>query len=83
MESKINLLNRKDLSLHGITKVFTINQDVVQILVDNSVLTVSGENMEVKKLDVQNGELQIAGKINSLKFTDKKEKVGLFKRIFK
>ena len=83
MESRINLLNRKDLSVHGITKVFAINQNIVQLQIDNSILIVSGAGMEVKKLDVENGELQIEGKIDGMKFTDKREKVGLIKRIFK
>ena len=83
MENRVCLINRKNLTLTGIEKVVGINDSSLVANVEGGVLSVSGQNMEVKKLDVESGHLEIEGKIDSIKYLDKKEKVGLFKRIFK
>ncbi|MBO4412432.1 MAG: hypothetical protein J5779_00230 [Clostridia bacterium] len=83
MENKITLINRKNLNLFGISKVFAINEDSAQLQIDNSILTILGKNMEVKKLDIENGILELEGLINAIKYTDKKEKTSFIKKIFK
>ena len=42
-----------------------------------------GKNMEVKKLDIENGVIEIEGLINVIKYTDKKEKTSFVRKIFK
>lgn len=83
MESKISLINRKNLSLFGISKVYMVNEDSAQLQVENSILTILGKNMEIKKLDIENGVLEIEGLINVIKYTDKKEKTSFIRKIFK
>ena len=83
MENKIYLINRKILNISGITKVIEISEENISVQVDNSVLNIAGEDMEVKKLDVESGNLEVEGLINSMKYIDKKEKISLIKRIFK
>lgn len=83
MENKIYLINRKNLNISGITKVIEISEENISVQVDNSVLNIAGEGMEVKKLDVESGNLEVEGLINSIKYIDKKEKISLIKRIFK
>ena len=83
MESKISLINRKNLSLFGISKVYMVNEDSAQLQVENSILTILGKNMEVKKLDIENGVIEIEGLINVIKYTDKKEKTSFVRKIFK
>ena len=83
MESKISLINRKNLSLFGISKVYMVNEDSAQLQVENSILTILGKNMEIKKLDIENGVLEIEGLINFIKYTDKKEKTSFIRKIFK
>ena len=83
VESKISLINRKNLSLFGISKVYMVNEDSAQLQVENSILTILGKNMEVKKLDIENGVIEIEGLINVIKYTDKKEKTSFVRKIFK
>ena len=83
MDNRVCLVNRKSLTLTGIEKVVGINETNLLVEVDGGSLSVSGQNMEVKKLDVESGNLEIEGKIDSMKYLDKKEKLGFFKRIFK
>ncbi len=83
MENRITLINQENLSVSGIKKALIISETAIAVEVENSVLQIAGNNMEVKKLDVESGNLEVFGKIYSLKFTGQKEKFNLFKKIFK
>ena len=82
MENKISLIDRKDLTISGIKKAVILSETSIALELENSLLQVSGKNMEVKKLDVESGILVVDGQIDSIKFSSQKEKTGLFKRIF-
>ena len=82
-DSKVVLLNRKILIISGIEKVLTVSESSISLLLNGSTMNVFGENMEVKKLDVEQGLLEVEGRINNIKYLGVKEKVGFFKRIFK
>lgn len=83
MENKISLIDRKDLTISGIKKAVILSETSIALELENSLLQVSGKNMEVKKLDVESGILVVDGQVDSIKFSSQKEKTGLFKRIFK
>ncbi len=83
MEEKVVLSNRKLLTIFGATKVVssTINQAVVEV--GETSILICGNNLEVVKLNLEEKEVEFAGEINSFKYTGKKEKIPLIKRIFK
>lgn len=83
MENKISLLNRKDLTISGIKKAIVLSETSLALELENSLLQISGKNMEVKKLDVESGFLVVEGQIDGFKFSSPKEKTGFFKKIFK
>ena len=82
MES-ICIEDRKKLTLIGATKVIssTNTQAVVEVGGCNVVIT--GSDIEVVKLNLENKEVVFSGTINSLKYTQKVEKTNVFKRLFK
>lgn len=82
-DSKIVLVNRKNLTITGIKKVIAVSEISLSLLLEGSSLNVVGEGMEVRKIDVESGILEVEGKINSLKYLAPKEKTNLFKKIFK
>lgn len=75
--------DRKKITITGATKIIssTSNQAIVEV--SNSNLIISGTNIEVIKLDLENKEVIFSGDITSLKYSKKPEKIGLIKRIFK
>lgn len=83
MEEKITLENRKNMIIFGATKVIssTTNQAVVEV--GDTQLVISGSNLEVKKLNLEDKEVCFCGEINSFKYMTKKEKIPFLKRIFK
>lgn len=83
MDNKLTLTNRKNLCITGIEKVVGISDSELLVEVDGVALSVQGSNMEVKKLDVESGILEVDGMINNIKYFDKKQKLSFIKRIFK
>lgn len=79
----ITLEDRKQISILGANKIVssTTSQAVVEI--SDSTLVISGTNIEVRKLDLDNKEVCFTGEITSLKYLKKSEKSSLFKRLFK
>ena len=71
---KIILDDRQILNMTGVTKVQSINTECVSICI-------VGKNLHIEKLDVDAGNVEIVGEIQSIKYLGQKQ--GLLKRIFK
>lgn len=82
-DNKLILINRKNMTVTGIKKVLAVSESAITLLLDSSSMQVLGENMEVKKLDVESGLLEVEGKINNIKYLAPREKTPLLKKIFK
>lgn len=82
--SNILHLEGELLQIKGATKVVssTSNQAVVEM--DEKCIVLTGEKIEVKKLNLEDGEVCIAGEFAMFKFAQAGRKKGsLLKRIFK
>ncbi len=79
----ITIENRNQMSITGATKMIssTDNQSVVEV--GDCNIIISGQNLEITKLDLENKQVNIKGIINSLKYSQKIEKNNIFKRLFK
>ena len=82
-EQLIVLSNRKNISISGTNKVISLKPDLIQLDTVFGGLLVLGTNLELVKLDNSTTRAEINGNINSLKFTDEKQKEPLFRKIFK
>lgn len=80
-ESVLTVSNQKKLSLTGVEKVFSTSNTKVFLSVGGNTLKISGQNLQVEKLDVENGLLKLDGLVEELKFDHKK--TPLLKRLFK
>lgn len=71
------------LQIKGATKVAssTISQAVIET--GESEIIVLGQNIEVKKLNLDDKEVCLSGNFSQLKFNSHTAKVPLIKRIFK
>lgn len=76
-------LENNYLTILGATKVVSSTPTQAAVEQDNLTIIITGSELEVKKLDLDNHEVSIAGKISNLKFSDKSEKLPFMKRIFK
>lgn len=80
---RIIIDDRKSIIINGATKVISTTQTQAIVEIEDTNLLVSGTNIEVIKLDLNNKEVEFAGNINSVKYLSKTEKTPLLKRIFK
>lgn len=83
MSELITIENSSNLSIKGAVKVAsaTANQAVVET--KENTIVISGSGLEVRKLDLENGEVCFVGKVTNVKFSNLSAKVPLLKRLFK
>jgi len=81
-DSSITLINQKKLTLTGVNEIFSSNEKNILLKCNSKKLIISGENINITKLDVNTGELEATGLFESLKYTSGL-KTNLFKRFFK
>ena len=71
--SEIKLNDRKKISLSGLKKLVSFDPEEFVMETNLGPLVVKGNNLEIVKLDIIDGNLQIKGKINSLVYLDGKD----------
>ena len=84
MESKLHSLTLEEqnrLNLTGILNVDSFNEKEVCLKLAENTLHITGANLNVEKLNVEEGTLSILGEINTIKYSGAKQ--SLIKRIFK
>ncbi|MGL4762772.1 MAG: sporulation protein YabP [Sarcina sp.] len=80
-KSSLSLENRKKLSLTGVLEVISFDDQEINLNTNLGGLNITGENLKVNKLDVQNGDVVITGCIITIVYCKKmKKKRKLFSR---
>jgi sporulation protein YabP len=79
----ITLTARRDLSVSGVKKVDTFDDRTVVLVTSAGVLTVKGENLHIKHLDLDEGNLVLDGRIGQLVYSDsaRERRAGLLERL--
>lgn len=80
-EQTITLINKSKLTISGTNKIISLKPDLIQLETNYGGIIISGENLELIKLDNSTTCADISGNINSLKFNQAKE--PFFRKIFK
>ena len=84
---EVTLSNRNKLTITGINKIDSLNNEefVIDTVLGN--LRVKGSELTMQQLDIEKGQIWIEGKIDLIEYMDKtekkNEKEGFFKKIFK
>ena len=78
----ITLLARKALNADGVIDVLSFDDGLVSLSTSLGLLVVEGEEMRVKKMDMEAGCVSLEGKISGVYYTDERatHKKGLFGR---
>lgn len=80
---KIELDHLHSMFVTGVVDVPTFTDKTVTVRLSNETLTIYGQNLAIKSLDVDNGKLQLSGQVNSLKYSAQSSPTSFAKRIFK
>ena len=78
---KLVLTDRSSLSLTGIEKVESLNETTAECKTGGKFMVIQGANLQVLKLDVEHGILELSGRVDCIKYAD--DKKSLLKRLFK
>ena len=83
---EIKLIDRSNISLTGVNKIVSFDDEefLMETIMGN--LRLLGENLELLKLDTNDGNVKIKGKINSFTYIDGnviKNKESVFNKLFK
>ena len=79
----ISLENRKNLVLSGIKEVDNYDENTIDLYTEMGRLIIKGQNLNIKKLNLEFGDLEVDGEISSLIYSEGKAKNGIFSKIFK
>lgn len=78
--------DRQGGKITGVKDVSSFDEKEILLLTGAGKLAIKGEQLHVKQLDLEKGEVDLEGKVDSLTYlsknTDKKEE-PLFKRMFR
>ena len=71
------------VNIDGAKKVVSSTSNNAVVETENETIFLSGSEIEVKKLNLEEGEVVLQGKFTSLKFGVPSEKKSFLKKIFK
>ncbi|AGF53951.1 sporulation protein YabP [Clostridium saccharoperbutylacetonicum] len=87
-DNRCNLFleNRKKITLSGVIEVISFDELKIDLTTSLGNLTIKGEDLKMNKLDVQNGDVIIAGNIGSVVYNgkvSKKSNETIISKLFK
>lgn len=82
----LTLEERKSGRVTGVQDIHSFNENEILLLTDAGKVLIRGEQLHVKGLDLEKGEAEIKGKVNSISYLTKnaqKKEEPLLKRLFR
>ena len=85
LQHKITMIDRSSLLVSGVEDVESFDDDTVIAYTVAGIMTVKGINFKINRLNVDSGELEIEGDIDSIAYAEghKGDKGGFWGKIFK
>lgn len=84
---KVEMTSRNELRVTGVSEVHSFNDEGVLLETSLGLLTVSGENIRITKLTLDQGEIAVRGDISALMYSDggkfSKKGSGVLSKLFK
>lgn len=79
----LTMKDRKQLSLTGVEDVDCFNEQLVVLQTSLGTLTVAGAGLNISRLSLEQGELEIEGEVDALEYSGLKKRGGLLGRLFR
>ena len=78
---KLTLNERSVLSMTGVTEVVSFDEESVVLHTALGTLEVLGQNLKLKNLSPEGGQVRIDGQVSALYYEDSREKTGFWGRL--
>ena len=79
---KLTLQQREALSMTGVTEVVSFDENAVIVNTELGRLTVQGQQLQLKTLSVEGGQIAVEGNIAALQYEEPRQKGGWVHRLF-
>lgn len=79
---KLTLDQRSSLTMTGVTEVVSFDENAVIVHTDLGTLTVQGQQLQLKTLSVEGGQIAVEGNVSSLHYEEPRQKGGWVHRLF-
>ncbi len=85
MIHNITMEERRNMTVSGVEDVDSFDEDKIVAYTTEGVMTVKGAGMRINRLNVEKGEMEIEGEIDSIEYAEghKSEKGSFFGKIFR
>lgn len=83
---KVIIDSREKIIISAVEDVDSFNEIEVILLTNHGFITVTGEDLHINKLNLDDGQLVVEGKIQSVDYADHEEertKRGVFSKMFR
>ena len=79
---ELRLENREKLTVSDVQEVESFDENTVALLTSRGLLIIRGENLQLKSLSIDGGQVAVHGLILSLDYEEPRKVGGFFKRLF-
>ncbi len=83
---KVTMQDRESLTITGVEDVESFDEEKVVVITSMGTMTVLGDEFRINKLNVDDGQLVIDGKIDEIQYSDTMrddKEGGFFRRLFR
>ena len=77
---RLTLEQREILTMTGVTEVVSFDESAVVLHTQLGTLTVQGENLQLKTLSIDGGQVAVDGHIGALIYEEPRQGGGFFRR---
>lgn len=78
---KLQLNERKKLTMTGVTEVVSFDETAVVLQTSMGLLIVQGQQLQLKNLSLEGGQVAVEGDINALSYEEPRQ--GGWRRLFR
>ncbi|MFD2923463.1 sporulation protein YabP [Halobacillus naozhouensis] len=86
VDHNVKMWNRRNLEISGVKEVDSFDSEEFLLQTSMGYLVIRGHNLQMKNLDLEEGEVSIKGRVDEMTYLDENqgEKAkGLFSKLFK
>ena len=78
----LQLQDRRKLTLNGVSEVISFEDNAVVLQTDLGTLIVQGQQLQLKNLSLEGGQVWVEGTISALVYEEPRQKGGWWQRLF-
>lgn len=82
MPHALSLDNRSSMSLSGVEDVSGFDENTIVLTTSLGDLTVRGEDLHIGRIDLELGQLEVAGYLRELSYDEPRGRQSLLSRLF-